>query len=109
MCSVRTSERAAEIYGLSIIARNAENQKDNFTRFMVVSREPVSYDLRIPCKSSLILATKNEEGALLACLNVLAENPQLRLEMGLSGRRIAEDRFDSGRNAEKVLEVLKSL
>jgi chorismate mutase/prephenate dehydratase len=68
------SERAAQLYGLSIIARNAENQRDNFTRFMVVSREAVNYDLRIPCKSSLILATKNEEGALLKCLNVLAEH-----------------------------------
>lgn len=66
------SEKAARIHGLTVVRRDIANQRDNFTRFMVVAREPFVYDARIPCKTSLILATRDEEGALLKCLNVLA-------------------------------------
>lgn len=66
------SEEAAQLYGLKVIKRDIANQKDNYTRFVVVAREPVRYDTRIPCKTSLIFATRDEEGALLECLNVLA-------------------------------------
>lgn len=67
------SQRAAELYGLKVLARNIENQKDNFTRFMVVARAPLQIDARIPCKTSLIFSTHHEQGALVRCLNVLAD------------------------------------
>jgi chorismate mutase/prephenate dehydratase len=67
------SERAALLYGLKVIARNIANQKENFTRFMVISRGVLRYDERIPCKTSLIFSTRHEEGALVRCLNVLAD------------------------------------
>jgi len=67
------SERAAALYGLSVIARNAENQTSNYTRFMVVSRKALRFDERVACKTSLIFSTRHEQGALLRCLNVLAE------------------------------------
>jgi len=66
------SEEAGRLYGLQVIRRGITNQKDNFTRFVVVAREPVKYDLRIPCKTSVIFATRHEEGALVAALNSLA-------------------------------------
>lgn len=68
------SEKAARIHGLTVVQRDIANQRDNFTRFMVVAREPFVYDARIPCKTSLIFATRDEEGALLKCLNVLASH-----------------------------------
>jgi chorismate mutase/prephenate dehydratase len=67
------SERAAALYGLEVIAHHLENQADNFTRFMVVSRTSLSFDERIPSKTSLIFSTRHEQGALVRCLNVLAD------------------------------------
>lgn len=67
------SERAGGLHGLHVIARNIANQKQNFTRFMVVSRSPLRFDERIQCKTSLIFSTRHERGALVRCLNVLAD------------------------------------
>lgn len=66
------SEEAAAIFELEIIKRNICDQQDNFTRFVLIAREPVEYDARIACKTSLVLATKHKQGALLQCLAVFA-------------------------------------
>ncbi len=63
---------AAHAYGLEVLRHNISDRADNFTRFVVLSRTPAAVDLRIPCKTSLILVTRHEEGALLRCLEVLS-------------------------------------
>lgn len=65
---------AAEIYGLKIIHRNMTNHKENYTRFVVVSRDPITCDPQLDCKTSLIFATVDEKGALLKCLNILGDS-----------------------------------
>lgn len=65
---------AAELYNLHIVKKDIANQPENFTRFVVVSREPVSVDAQISCKTSLVIATPHEKGALLKCLKVLEKH-----------------------------------
>jgi chorismate mutase/prephenate dehydratase len=67
------SNEAARLYGLSIIKSNIANSRENYTRFFIISKQPLEYSSDVPCKTSLILATKHVEGALVHCLNVLAK------------------------------------
>lgn len=59
--------RAAQLYGLELLAEGIEDSQDNSTRFLVVSR-----DLKPPRsgqdKSSLIISTANEPGTLFRTL-----------------------------------------
>jgi chorismate mutase/prephenate dehydratase len=63
-------ETAAEIYALSVLARNIEDEPGNTTRFLVVGTEdsrPSGDD-----KTSLLLSCRNEAGGLHALLSPLA-------------------------------------
>ncbi|MEQ8523282.1 prephenate dehydratase [Gracilimonas sp.] len=62
---------AADLYGLHVIEHDIANQKENFTRFVIASKEPVQVDLQIPAKTSLMMVTSNDEGSLIECLNIL--------------------------------------
>ncbi|MEM0964394.1 MAG: prephenate dehydratase domain-containing protein, partial [Bacteroidota bacterium] len=66
-------EDAAERYGLAILKRHVANRKDNFTRFLVVATEPLAHDRRMPHKTSLVLSTAHETGALSRVLQAFAE------------------------------------
>ncbi len=66
------SPEAAAAYGLVVLRHDISDFPDNYTRFVVLSTTPAAVDVRIPCKTSLILATRHEEGALLRCLEVLS-------------------------------------
>jgi len=71
IAAIGSLEAAAE-YGLVVLCRNISDSSDNYTRFVVLCRSATPVDLRIPCKTSLILVTRHEEGALLRCLEILA-------------------------------------
>ena len=68
------SEEAARLHGLTVIRRDIANVAENYTRFLVVACDPLPCDPRIPCKTSLMLATRHEHGALAACMQVLADH-----------------------------------
>jgi chorismate mutase/prephenate dehydratase len=64
------SAKAAEIYGMKIIAREIEDNPHNFTRFFVLSREdspPAGND-----KTSIVFSLKHKPGALYDCLREFA-------------------------------------
>ncbi|MBZ0274446.1 3-deoxy-7-phosphoheptulonate synthase [bacterium] len=62
------SEDAADLYGLAVVKRDIADQRENYTKFVVVSKKAIAYDRRIPCKVSFVLMTDHTEGALLSCL-----------------------------------------
>jgi len=68
------SEEAADIFKVKIIRKNIANQSENYTRFLVITRKPIEVDLRIPCKTSLVLATSQEPGSLVEALSVFKKN-----------------------------------
>jgi chorismate mutase/prephenate dehydratase len=63
-------ELAADRYGLTIIARDIEDEPTNTTRFLVLGREDTAPSGRD--KTSLVLSTRNRPGALLELLAPLA-------------------------------------
>ena len=67
------SEEAGAHFGLHVLRRDIANQAVNYTRFVVVSAAPVECDPRIAAKVSMVLATRHEHGALVRCLNVIAD------------------------------------
>jgi len=65
------SARAAEIYGMKIIAQGIEDNPNNFTRFFVLSRQdspPSGND-----KTSIVFSTKDRPGALWEVLGEFAQ------------------------------------
>jgi chorismate mutase/prephenate dehydratase len=67
------SPEAAAAHDLRVLNRNVGNQEEILMRYVALARAPVSVDVRVPCKTSLILSTRHEKGALLRCLHILAE------------------------------------
>jgi len=66
------SQRAAERFGLSVLARDVEDRPDNTTRFLILS-SPRSAPEVVGCARTMLLyATVNEPGALLRTLDPLA-------------------------------------
>ena len=63
---------AAERYGLQVLHENIEDEPQNTTRFLVIGREEVAASGRD--KVSLVLAAKNQPGAVHALLEPLATN-----------------------------------
>lgn len=62
------NQRTAELFKLNVLAKNINDEKDNKTRFILLSRcttTPSDSD-----KTSIAFSTKNQSGALVKVLNV---------------------------------------
>jgi prephenate dehydratase len=67
------STYAAHLYGLVVLKNNVEDQPNNYTRFLVVSRTPWRPRTGIASKSSIaFIPKKNEVGVLFKILGVFS-------------------------------------
>ena len=65
-----SSAACADIYGLEVLASGIQDEDNNFTRFVCVSREPALYGN--PTTSSFLIVTPHEPGSLHRVLSRLA-------------------------------------
>ncbi|VEB95749.1 P-protein [Cedecea lapagei] len=65
------SEAGGALYGLQVLERNLANQTQNITRFVVLARKAVEVSDQVPAKTTLLMATGQQAGALVEALLVL--------------------------------------
>lgn len=70
------SRRAAERFGLSIVADGIQDVPDNRTRFLVIAPEPRDYagSPDLSYRTTLAFAVRNEPGTLLSALRAFADH-----------------------------------
>jgi prephenate dehydratase len=66
------SRRAAEVYGLNILAENMEDSPENFTRFLAIAPQAQAETGPGPFKTSLVFGLPNDPGTLFKALSVFA-------------------------------------
>lgn len=68
------SEAGGLLYQLRVLEHNLANQSQNTTRFIVLARKPIDVSEQVPAKTTLIMATGQQSGALVEALLVLREH-----------------------------------
>jgi chorismate mutase/prephenate dehydratase len=65
------SVRAAELYGMNILAKGIEDSENNYTRFFILSKKTMSPSGRD--KTSIVFSVKHEPGHLFEALKVMSD------------------------------------
>ncbi|WP_029589840.1 bifunctional chorismate mutase/prephenate dehydratase [Franconibacter pulveris] len=65
------SEAGGALYGLQVLERNLANQTQNITRFVILARKAINVSEQVPAKTTLLMATGQQAGALVEALLVL--------------------------------------
>ncbi|KAL9268933.1 Arogenate dehydratase 2-like protein, partial [Drosera capensis] len=66
------SAGAAKIYGLNILREDIQDDSDNFTRFLMLARDPIIPGVDKPFKTSILFSLEEGPGALFKALAVFA-------------------------------------
>jgi prephenate dehydratase len=107
------SERAAEIYGMKILARNIADIPDNYTRFIILSKEDAPSSGND--KTSIIFSIKHVPCALYEALGVFAKRGinltkiESRPSKGKPWEYIFYLDFEGHRAEPRCMEALKEL
>ncbi|WP_223670801.1 prephenate dehydratase [Kangiella shandongensis] len=64
------SEQAAENSGLKVLRYGINNYQENYTRFLLISKQGITVPSAVPAKTTVTLQTPQKPGALLDCLQV---------------------------------------
>ena len=64
----------ASIYQLQVTATDLADQKENYSRFMVLAKEAQTVHQSLPCKTTIMLATKQQSGALVDALLIFQKH-----------------------------------
>lgn len=65
------SEAGGVLHGLQVLERIEANQTQNITRFVVLARKAINVSDQVPAKTTLLMATGQQAGALVEALLVL--------------------------------------
>ncbi|MGF6193103.1 bifunctional chorismate mutase/prephenate dehydratase [Serratia sp. 2723] len=68
------SEAGGALYNLQVLEHNLANQQQNITRFIILARKAIEVSEQVPAKTTLIMATGQQSGALVEALLVLRDN-----------------------------------
>ena len=105
------SKRASEIHGVPIIAESIEDNSNNYTRFLVLSKTGT----RDGDKTSIIFSVKHEAGALF---NILKEFNDYKINLSKIESRPNKSTpweynfyvdFDGNYNESKISEMLENI
>jgi len=109
------SREAAQLHGMTVLAREIETNKQNYTRFVVLRQKTTEATTEKATKTSLILQTEDKPGALYQALGVLADKGinltklQSRPVIGRAWHYIFYVDVDSGLHEARLQTALREL
>lgn len=80
--AILASDLHPELDKLHLIKANVNNQVDSLSRYIIIAKQAIKVASQVPAKTTLVLSTGQQAGALLNVLNVFKQHqlPMTKLE-----------------------------